>query len=79
MLFALRNKTIGWKTEVDYYPLENTWWAQRWHDLKLQWAPISKENKKQKHEEASEMALGKMNTKDSSPEEQTESVRQGHP
>lgn len=42
-------------------------------------SPISKEKEnKQEHEEISEMALEKMKTKDSSPEEQTESPEQGH-
>lgn len=38
-------------------------------------SPISKEKNKQEHEEVSEMSLEKMKTKDSSPEEQTESLQ----
>ena len=42
-------------------------------------SPISKEKNKQEHEEVCEMELEKMKTNDSSPEEQTESLEQGHP
>ena len=42
-------------------------------------SPTSKEKNKQEHEEVSAMVLEKMKTKDSSPEEQTESLQQGHP
>jgi hypothetical protein len=46
------------------------------NDIKQWWAQILK--KKEEHEEVSEMVLEKMKTKDSSPEEQTESLQQDH-
>lgn len=47
----------------------------RVNDIRTTMSPISKEKiYKQEHEEVSEMSLEKMKTKDSSPEEQTESL-----
>lgn len=62
-------------TQASHYPVENIQWIGGLNGLELRWAPISKEENKQKHEAeaVSEMGSG-METKDSSPEEQTESL-----